>query len=457
MASPADPDHGEVMATRTAVSPPSSTVTSARDRSVDLFRAAALGVVVLGHWFLAVVHWNGGHLEARNLLDAAPATQWATWLFQPMPLFFAVGGWAAARSWSGRDPGQSRARWVQRRLVRLLVPAGTYVVCTVLLVGIIVGVLGDTAAPVGNLLGMHLWFLAVYVPLTAAMPLVCDTVARFSWRVPLALGGAVVVVDILRFVAHIPGIGWANFVFVWTAFAAAGAAAARTPPRGARAVPVAVAATATLIGIVAAGWYPHSMVGVGDRSNNTPPTVALALLGLAQIAAAAACAPGLRRWLDRRRGATHAVDKIGTLGMHLYLWHLWAVVIVAAVMVTGWGDVEPLGPSWWVSRPVWWMVLASVAVPIAATALRIDVRRLAARAAPATAPSGDRGAAVAVTCAASIATAAFAVIALGGIDPSPLTLAAVFAVAAAGRLVAPRPNTRTGGFPHGAGSRSRSR
>lgn len=420
------------MTTTTHAPSPDRAVVTTRDASVDFFRAAALAIVVLGHWFLAVVHWHDDHLDARNLLDAAPATQWATWLFQPMPLFFAVGGWAAARSWANRSPEVHAVGWVQQRLLRLLVPASTYVVVAAVVVAGIIAAMGDTAAPVGSLLGMHLWFLAVYVPVTAAMPAVCALVARYAWRVPLVLGVAVVLVDIARFGGHVPGIGWANFAFLWLGFAAAGAASAIHPPRRRDLATVAVGGIAVLIGVVAADWYPHSMVGVGDRSNNTPPTVALGLLGLAQVALAALAAPRVRRWLATRAGAARSVTALGTAGMHLYLWHLCAVVFVAAAMRSGVGNLEPLTPAWWAARPVWWIVLALITVPIAVAALRLDLRRFARTGVDAPTASWR------VVAATLVGSVAFATIALGGLTVDRRGLAALIGLVVAVRLISTR-------------------
>ncbi len=423
--------------TSTGTAPPTPTTRSThRDPSVDLLRAMALGIVVLGHWFLAVVHWNGGRLEAANLLDVAPATQWATWLFQPMPLFFAVGGWAAARSWSRRGAGRDATGWVGQRLVRLLVPTATYVVVTIVVVAGIVATFGATAAAVRGLLGMHLWFLAVYLPVTACMPWMCRLIERHSWRVPCVAAGLVVTVDVARFVGHVPGVGWANFAFLWLGFAALGAAAAIRPPATHGLVRVASVALAVLVGVVAAGWYPHSMVGAGDRSNNTPPTVALGLLGLVEIALAARVAPRLRSWLERRTRARRAVATMGTFGMHLYLWHLYAVVIVAAVLRTGWGNLEPMAAGWWATRPVWWAVLTLVATPIVVVAARLGGRRIASLE---TRPSTRSGRVVAATLAATVACAALA---LGGLRPGWSAVLAVTALLVARRLVT-RPTADT--------------
>lgn len=403
-----------------------------RDPAIDLLRAAALGVVVLGHWLLTVVHWHDGSLTAHNLLDVAPITQWATWPFQVMPLFFAVGGWAAAHSWAGHAD-RRRSAWVAARLRRLLVPATTYLVVASLLTAVTEATLGESARAVGGLLGMHLWFLAVFVPVTAVTPLLCETVSVHGWRVPLGLATAAVAVDLAHLVVGVPGIAWSNFALVWLAFTAAGVSGAIRPPRRDQLGVVAAASFGALVAVVTVGWYPHSMVGVGDRSNNTPPTVALGLLGLTQVALAAAAVPGLRRRLERRRRnrrpRRRLIDLAGTVGIHVYLWHLVATVAVVACMATGIGNVEPLGGAWWASRPLWWAVLALVATPIVVGALAFDRRRFRRVGTSATVSTWQ------VVVATILATAAFAVVARRGVELDATGITAVFATIVAGRLV----------------------
>ncbi|WP_306514020.1 acyltransferase family protein [Janibacter hoylei] len=70
-----------------------------RNRVVDLYRAVAIGVVVLGHWLMAAVVVRDGELAMANTLDLVPPLQGLTWVLQVMPLFFLVGGYANATSW----------------------------------------------------------------------------------------------------------------------------------------------------------------------------------------------------------------------------------------------------------------------------------------------------------------------------------------------------------------------
>jgi hypothetical protein len=58
-----------------------------------------------------------GDRALADLLEVAPWTQWLTWIFQVMPIFFVVGGFANAASWeSARARGLGCSAWVSRRL-----------------------------------------------------------------------------------------------------------------------------------------------------------------------------------------------------------------------------------------------------------------------------------------------------------------------------------------------------
>ena len=63
-----------------------------RNRYVDFLRAASITVVVFGHWLMAAVFVSNGRLQLADTLHLVPWTQWLTWAFQVMPLFFIVGG-----------------------------------------------------------------------------------------------------------------------------------------------------------------------------------------------------------------------------------------------------------------------------------------------------------------------------------------------------------------------------
>lgn len=406
-------------------------MTPTRDSAIDAYRASALAVVVLGHWLLTVTWWHDGGLDANNLLELAPWTQWATWALQPVPLFFVVGGWSGARSWHRARATTTRARWVAARLERLLTPVVTFTVAALIGAAFLKLMVPESAATVARLLGMPLWFLAVYVPITALIPVLVDAVDRWGWQVPRDAAVAAIGVDLCRFGTGWDGFGWANFAFVWVCCAAIGIAAESRPPRRHGLLLAGLSAFGLLFITVRLGWYPVSMVGVGPRSNNTPPTVALLLLAVVHAAVAGWCAPVVRRRLDRGRVGAKAVSGLGAVGMHCYLWHLTATVVVVAVQQTGVGNVRPLTSTWWIVRPLVLLAYTSVAAPIVLLAARFDARRLR-HPQRATASIGR------VSVGVVAATVGLALIALRGFGLGPVALGAVAAVQAAAVLVTDR-------------------
>ena len=65
-----------------------------RNRYVDFLRAVSIMVVIVGHWLIATSWYVDGELQSGHLLKSHPQTQWLTWLFQVMPIFFIVGGYS---------------------------------------------------------------------------------------------------------------------------------------------------------------------------------------------------------------------------------------------------------------------------------------------------------------------------------------------------------------------------
>ena len=66
-----------------------------RNRYVDFLRGLSILAVVVGHWLVAAPYVDGaGDVVGGNLLGIIPWTQWLTWVFQVMPLFFLVGGFS---------------------------------------------------------------------------------------------------------------------------------------------------------------------------------------------------------------------------------------------------------------------------------------------------------------------------------------------------------------------------
>src|SRR5699024_7550377 len=69
-----------------------------RNRVVDFLRAAAMTVVVLGHWTISAVDADGG-IRPHGVLDRATWPHPLTWMFYVMPIFFLLSGSANGLSW----------------------------------------------------------------------------------------------------------------------------------------------------------------------------------------------------------------------------------------------------------------------------------------------------------------------------------------------------------------------
>ncbi len=63
-----------------------------RNRYVDFLRAVSITFVIIGHWLISTAYYVNGNLTPGHMLGIQPWTQWLTWLFQVMPVFFFVGG-----------------------------------------------------------------------------------------------------------------------------------------------------------------------------------------------------------------------------------------------------------------------------------------------------------------------------------------------------------------------------
>jgi hypothetical protein len=339
------------------------------NRYADALRLGAIAVVVLGHWLLAVVTTGPSGLGAASLLAVSPWTQWLTWVFQVMPLFFFVGGYANAVAWaSARRRGDGWAPWVRSRARRLLRPIVPVLALWVPLAGLL-AVLGVDPAVLRagtQVVIVPMWFLCAYLVVVAAVPLTAAAHERFGLRALLVLVAVAGVVDAAH-LAGVPLVGWTNFLWVWAAVHQAGygwadALAGRRSPLPATvpgALGLAAAGFAALALLTTVGGYPLSMVGVDGaaRTNNSPPTVALLALGAAQVGLALA-AQGPARRLLARPAVWAAVVRGGAVTMTVYLWHMTALVAVAALLVpTGIWPSRGVDGGWWLQRPLWFAVL----------------------------------------------------------------------------------------------------
>lgn len=412
-----------------------------RDPLVDALRAAALLIVVVGHFMMAGVWWEGGDLNVINVLklDRAEWAHWLTWVLQPMPVLFAVGAWANATSWSRLvAEGEPTDRWLTSRVRRLCVPAATFILTVTAVVAVVEPLAPGMGGMLASRLAMPLWFLALYLPLTAATPTMVGLAERHGWRAFWLMAAAILAVDGVRAGLGVGWVGWLNLALVWLTVAQAGTTAAvASLPSSRMASTVAIGSLLALLALVTVvGAYPVSMIGIGTPSNTLPPTAALALLGGMHLAGLAWAAVPLRAFAARRR-VRRAVQVFGAAGIHVYLWHLTALVALIGLQRLGLFDVEPLSTSWWLSRAVVIPFLLLLALAMAVAVGQLDLRRLRA-----SEPSVGHGRGVAASMLGAVGIGAVTV---EGLRAAPVPLAGAVAVAAATRLaIAGRPGDDAG-------------
>jgi fucose 4-O-acetylase-like acetyltransferase len=362
-----------------------------RNRVVDLIRVLSILVVVFGHWLMAAITFEDGELVPGHLLELADWTHPLTWVFQVMPLFFFVGGYSNALSWrSARGRGEPYGTWLRARLRRLALPVVPLLLVWTIggWVGLRLGLDWEILQLASRVALVPTWFLAAYVVIvTLAPPLLAlwDRIGWWSIAGGIALGA---LADVLSIGAGWVPVGFLNYVFVWATVHQLGYAwvDGKLAGYGKRVALLIGGFSATFL-LVWAGPYPVAMVGLDTAqiTNSYPPRVTLTLLGLFQAGLILVIEPTLQR-LMRNVSAWTSVVAIGARIMTLYLWHLTAMVIVIGLglLVDGWGfGIEPLSGQWWLTRPVWFLLLSVPTLGLMATFGRFERPERDLRPAPA--------------------------------------------------------------------------
>ena len=343
-----------------------------RNRYADLIRVVSIGVVVLGHWTMAVLGYTDGAFTGKNLFEIEPNLQIVTWVFQVMPLFFIVGGFTNGTSWiSSRRRGTSYADWLRGKAVRLARPAMWFVAFWTLLplAAVSLGLLPSSVARVGGEeVALPLWFLAVYLVSVACIPALHALHVRLGGWTIVALAGVAFAVDNLRFGLDVPNVGALNYLLIWGAVLELGFLWADGKLRARRFIAWAMCAggLATMSILVAFFDFPVSMIDLthGIRTNVQPPSIVLLALAVWQCGAMLLFEDAGNRWLQRPR-AWRSVIAANSMVMTFYLWNMSAVVVAATILFpTGIApQPEPLSTAWWLLRPAWWLACAVCIVP----------------------------------------------------------------------------------------------
>ncbi len=344
-----------------------------RNRYVDFLRAISILVVVSGHWLVAAVFYHDGSLSPGALMEIQPGTQWLTWIFQVMPIFFIVGGYANAVSiQSARRRGTGYAGWLAGRLSRLVTPLLLLLVVWAALAAILhfSGVSGRVLQLASRAALIPTWFLAIYIMVVVLAPATYIAWQRWGFASLWAFAILGALGDLAYLGSEMNWIGWSNYFWVWLSVHHLGYAWRD----GRLASPTKLVAY-SMLGLLALtllilkGPYPLAMVGSpgGELSNTTPPKMTLLALGIFQFGLLLAIEAPMRRLLSGLR-LWAATVLINSMIMTLYLWHLTIMVIVVALAYLTGGiglALEPASLDWWLTRPLWIGFLFAVLLPVA--------------------------------------------------------------------------------------------
>ena len=341
-----------------------------RDRAVDLWRVIALAFVVFGHWISASI-WvqPDGTIKALNTLQWIPGAEYWTWLFQVMPIFFIVGGYANAVAL--RKRGIDHRRWIVGRARRLYTPVVPLILVWVLLVLALRPHIPSNVLYTGTLSAtIPLWFVAVYLAVIALAPITHAWWRRSGPASAVVLALAAVAIDIARFATDLEAIGWVNYILVWAFLHQLGywwadRADGKSGPHPLAGALMIGAGLGSLLVATAVGWYPVAMVTIpgGGTTNMIPPTFANGLLGIAQAGMILATLGAAHRVASRRAVWRTIVAVSGSM-MTIYLWHLTALSLLGAAgifLFDGWlFSFDPGSVAWWLMRVPFFVGLAAV-------------------------------------------------------------------------------------------------
>ncbi|MCT1618774.1 acyltransferase family protein [Janibacter hoylei] len=360
-----------------------------RNRVVDLYRAVAIGVVVLGHWLMAAVVVRDGELAMANTLDLVPPLQGLTWVLQVMPLFFLVGGYANATSWrSARAKGDTWATWQRARLRRLMTPVLPLLIAWLAIcsVGVAAGVSPDLLRTASQSALVPTWFLAAYVLVVAVAPVTLALWERYGWWSFVGGMAVAAVVDLVSISTGSILVGFLNYLFVWASVHQLGYAWRDGALDGARRrLALSALGLAAVSALVWVGPYPVGMVGTGQPVENSyPARVTLLFLGMFQIGLALLAERRLQAWLQRP-AAWRATIAVNARIMTLYLWHMTAMLGLVGLSLALGGrglHLEPATGAWWATRPAWFAVCGVVSVALIAVFGRLEDPSVDLRPAP---------------------------------------------------------------------------
>lgn len=305
--------------------------TSKRDLALDVVRAWSLLVVVFGHFFMEIIYWEDFIPYTGNTLSSGSNWPYVTWLLQVMPLFFVAGGAVNFGSY-GRFSGTYN-QWIWQRTKRLMKPTSVFLL-TMSVAFTILTFTVDTRVTDALVSGVSgpLWFLAVYVLVTALTPITSKWWQASGLKSIWILFVIAVLVDVVR-LQFADAAGVLNLIVAWVLAHQLGYWYNRGVARNHAFYLIAIGLTANVVLTQLLKWYPTSLVGIPTEpiSNMAPPTIILVfhtfvLFGLFNLVA-----PKFQVWFARERAfrmTTHA----GMLAMTIYLWHMSILVLWLSIL-----------------------------------------------------------------------------------------------------------------------------
>jgi hypothetical protein len=334
---------------------------SDRDRFIDFVRACSLLVVVAWHWVFTIIVWRADGPHATNPIGFTRGLFIATWLFQVMPLFFFVGGFAHTEAWeAGLERGRFRSTvafaWSRaNQLARpaLALAAGWWLIGSV---GVALFELDGVPRAVKLVLS-PLWFIIVYLLLILLFPLTHWLHQKFGGLVLVWGVGISVIVDVARFSHDVEWAGWVNMVVVWATCHQLGYFWEELVAMGRRvAWGLTWAGLFTLTALVGSRIYPGSMVGVpGEKfSNMAPPTICILALLMFQAGVALLVRPWVLHRLRTSDRWAHTSDVINRFSLPLFLFHSTGMALWAAFghFVLHSDQLRRPDAQWWLTRPI---------------------------------------------------------------------------------------------------------
>jgi peptidoglycan/LPS O-acetylase OafA/YrhL len=318
------------------------TTTSSRDTYVDFIRAFSLIVVVCWHWCFTIIFFKADGPHATNPIGFTSGMWMLTWLFQVMPLFFFVGGFANLKAYERKQAaGTSMWTFVWSRVKQLAGPA-LFLIAIWVTIGIVASQFTDWGGLWRSVILVlsPLWFIAVYLLVIVLFPLFYWLHRRFGFLVVIWLAGCAWLVDVIRFRPDGWFHGawsfgpWLNMIFVWAMCHQLGFWYPKFVAGGKRmGWGLLWAGLFTLMALVYSGVYPGSMVGVpGDKfSNMAPPTFVLIALVVFQVGVILLIRPWVSNKLDTSRRWKRTNETVNRYSMPLFLFHTTGFAIAIGI------------------------------------------------------------------------------------------------------------------------------